>query len=254
MKTRLTVGSLTDTGLMRTINEDSIFCKKGDGIHIFCVADGMGGHAHGEKASGEIIEAIKKWEMSFYPEKYDCDFIKILDGFGNCLQDVNGKIYRQYNAEEVCGSTVAALLIYEGFYAVFSLGDSRIYRMRRFRFEQITTDDTWQNSADVFGCMDDVAMRLDSRYDKLVKAVGIRENVVFHRMTDRLRRGDTFLLCSDGIYKTCDLRVLRRICAGMAFGYGRAEEKMKKIKICAYQKNAPDNLSAILVHVNDIKK
>lgn len=254
MKLKVISDYLTDTGLCRRRNEDSVYCGEGDGIHVFCIADGMGGHVNGERASGEIVQAVKQWVQNFYPEKYNYHFLDILEDFDQCLQEVNHIIFQKYNQDTICGSTVAALLIYENKYAVFSLGDSRIYRKRKTRFEPITRDDTWQNSTWVPPEFCEREIRMDQRYDKLIHAVGTEENVIFRRQSDHLRKGDYFFLCSDGIYKICDEKVLKKICCNYTglFPKQSLANRLEWIKEMVYKKGAPDNLSMILVRIDQL--
>lgn len=252
-KTRLSIASLTDTGCVRTINEDSIYCEEGDGISVFCVADGMGGYENGEKASGIIVETVKSWVRDFYPEKYENNFLAVSDDFEECLQKANQIIFQCYNRSRICGSTLVAMLIFQEKYAVFWLGDSRLYRKRSFRFEQLTRDDTWQNSPMLRREFSEEEIKHDKRYGKIVQAIGIQERVVPHRLTDKLKNGDYFLLCSDGVYRTCDNQLLKEICRDRIINRYPFSEKIKQVKIRAYEQGAPDNFSLILVRIDEIR-
>lgn len=245
MKLKITSDFLTDRGLRRSINEDSVYSGKTDGLYVYCVADGMGGHSYGEKASGEIVKAVKEWLQNFYPEKYHSDFQEMLDDFDRCLRAVNLSIYQKYNQKSICGSTVVTLLIYEDSYAVLSLGDSRVYRKRLFRMDQLTRDDTWQNSSLVPVEFSEHEIRRDSRYDKLVRAVGTEKDAVFRRTGGHVKRGDRFFLCSDGVYKVFDVNE-----SGNIRCQGDEKECLDRIKEIVYKRGAPDNLSMILVSVH----
>lgn len=241
-------GHLCRQGLVRRENQDSFFEYVGERISVFCVADGMGGHTGGMRASKEITDGIRKWVNDFYPGKYESDFWTILNDFEACLSEINRYLYKFYNRGSVCGSTLAVLLLYGGYYAIFSLGDSRIYRKRGLSFRQLTKDDVWQNSDQVPRGLSAEEIKCHGNYDKLVGALGIRESFLPQRKTDKLRRGDTFLLCSDGVYKYCAEDVLRKACGRNI--PGRDVPVREGIRLLAEEvmKNgAPDNFTAVLV-------
>ncbi len=246
----LTEGHFTDKGLVRRENEDSLFHYIGDSLSIFCVADGMGGHSNGERASTAVVEGVQEWLGSYYPEKYMGGLQDILDDLEKCLQKANQRIYKYYNnSGQVCGSTVVILLIYNKYYAALSLGDSRIYKRNGFSFTQLTRDDTWQNTESAKRLFEGDGIRGHKNYGKLVKAFGTQESVVFWRKTDKLRQGDSFLLCTDGVYKYGGIGAVRRCCGSAFWDRATPMDKLRELKDIVFQKGAPDNLTAILVRV-----
>lgn len=247
---RLAAGAISDRGLVRGENQDSFFKYNGDRIAVFCVADGMGGHAQGKLAADAVADGVRQWTEGFYEEKYENGFQGILEDFEYHLSKINRHIFQFYNKGQVCGSTIVALLVYGNYYAVFSVGDSRIYRKRGMSFIKLTKDDNWQNSNAVPYGYSEKEIRNNRNYDKLVKALGVKDMVIPFRMTDKLKRGDVFFLCSDGIYRYCRDEILRQHCRKSIWKPGeRIETELEHI--CRYikQKGAPDNLTAILVQV-----
>ena len=253
MKYRILAESLTDCGAVRTVNQDAILQFHTDGLDLFCVADGMGGHAHGERASAAITDALRDWCRAFYTRKYAGGFAEIVDDLEKALEEVNRLIYQRYNQTEICGSTVVALLFFEDHYAAISLGDSRIYLRRRSSFGPITQDDSWQNSNEADGLSEEDKLS-SPNYDTLSRAVGIQESVIFHRMTDQVKQGDTFLLCSDGIYKYCREEVLKRACRPAGLLHRKSiKEDLNDIENAVRESGAPDNYSAVLIRVETAK-
>ena len=246
----ISAGHLCETGLVRKENQDAFFEHISSSISVFCVADGMGGHANGKRASNAITIGIREWVDGFYAEKYKLGFLEILDDFEKKLSAVNQQIFRFYNVGQTCGSTLAVLLIYEKYYAVLSMGDSRVYRKRGFSFVQLTKDDTWQNSDQVPVGISNIDIKKHSNYDKLVRALGTQESFIPHGQTDQLKVGDMFLLCSDGIYKYCDKKVLEKIVGRQLWKTGETlEERLQQLQVSVIGRGAPDNYTAILVSV-----
>lgn len=228
----------TDIGLLASVNQDSILDIPGDILSVFCVADGMGGHEHGELASQAITDRISKWYCDISSEKTNRRFTDLIDNFESALEEANKQIYTGYNRDGICGSTVVALLIYRDKYAVFSAGDSRVYHKRGLKFTQITSDDVWQNTQITDWEADD--LQSDPKYGKLTKSVGVSESVTFSRITGQVKKNDDFFLCCDGVYKCVQAKTLKRF-------YSKTEDLKKAIVIAG----APDNYSFINVQVRN---
>lgn len=248
MRWNIKTGHICETGLVRKENQDAYLAYVSSSIGVFCVADGMGGHTNGKRASTAIVNGIREWIDEFYAGKYESGFLELLDDFEKKLADVNRQIFRFYNKGQTCGSTLAVLIIFETSYAVFSMGDSRIYRKRRGVFSQLTKDDTWENSDQAPSDMSPEDIRRHGNYGKLMCALGIQESFVPHRMTDKLKSGDIFLLCSDGVYKHCDRSILAKACSRQI----RKTDALMNQKLQLLRKNiveggASDNYTAILV-------
>lgn len=250
MKFNIRESHICEPGLVRKENQDAFLQYISTSISIFCVADGMGGHENGKRASTAIVNGIREWIGEFYIDKYSDGFLAILDDFEKRLADVNRQIFRFYNNGQTCGSTFVALILFEGYYAVFSLGDSRVYRKRGRKFSQMVKDDTWQNSDQVPAGFSPEDIRRHSNYDKLMRALGTQESFVPHRLTNKLKTGDVFLLCSDGIYKYCDEKILIKACRRrIRESNVSMEERVQSLRANVIARGAPDNLTAVLVSV-----
>lgn len=248
---KIRAGHICEPGLVRKENQDAFFEYISNDISVFCVADGIGGHANGRRASTAIVDGIREWTDGFYADKYESGFMALLDDFEKKLADVNRQIFRFYNNGQICGSTLVTLILFGNCYAVLSMGDSRVYRKRGYTFSQLTKDDTWQNSAQAPSNVPAEEIRNHSSYDKLMCALGIQESFVPHRLTDKLKSGDTFLLCSDGVYKYCDAKILAKICGRYIWRSNNSqEERLQLLRTSVVNRGAPDNLTAILVSVN----
>lgn len=236
---------ICDTGLQRTMNQDAIYMAAENDIGLFCVADGMGGHSHGERASREIIDNIAFWWKKFQESDYDYDFFRMIYSLNQVLEKANRNIYRMSGDRQISGSTVVVLFICHERYGILSAGDSRIYLCDRARVRQLTVDEVWENQAN---------LKLSSRVKKqhpnlgkLVNAIGIAEDVRITSSTDQRRAGMTFMLCSDGLYKMCSDRFIAR--ALKECKRGALDEVVNKLIKKVYEGGAKDNTSIILVRV-----
>ena len=251
---RMISQSLTDRGLTRVRNEDAGCAIINDHLTLLCIADGMGGYENGEYASSEIIRTVRCWAAMHQNEGTGG---QILDSFLNCIQNANKTIFNTYNqGQSVCGSTIAALLVGEGVSAVINVGDSHVYRKRGFRFEQLSTDDVWQNQPDIADLkLSFDQLRSHADYGKLTAAVGTDQELIPHVRSIPVRKQDVFLLCTDGVYKTCDERWLGHIVNPAFAGNSprktteHLEHIVTDIKSEVYRKGAPDNLTVIVAQV-----
>ncbi len=238
---------ICDIGLKRKVNQDSLLtaAKHGEDMYLFAVADGMGGHADGELASRALTEGMRIWADAFSAMQFDKDFRNMMISLQNKIEEINRKIYTEYNRSQVCGSTCMVLFIYRESYGVLSAGDSRLYLHRGFKTVSVMTDDVWENQSAVWENLTGKQIRSHPNYGKLVNAVGTQRNVSLSVKTDILKRGDTFLLCSDGLYKYCPEKYLKRILRGAAKDNveGSVRELLEKV----YEQGAGDNVSVILV-------
>src|SRR5262249_46626203 len=129
---RLHDASLSHPGKVRSVNEDSVFASPRDGL--WAVADGMGGHANGQWASQAIVTALTEAALA---GGFD-DRGRITS---EALHAANARIWEQAQGQgKQMGSTVTALLVQDGRFAVFWAGDSRCYLLRGGAIYRLTTD------------------------------------------------------------------------------------------------------------------
>lgn len=238
---------ISDKGKKREINQDAILMKAYNDRALFAVADGMGGHSHGEMASAAIAGEMDKWWEKFTMGENGEDFKEAFLSLRQCLELVNQTIYERYNDSQICGSTIATLFIYGMNYGVLSSGDSRIYCQSGHRLKQLTKDDVWENQPQAASYPEKVR-REHPDYGKLICAIGVSPDSRIKGQTDILKNNDCFLLCSDGLYKMCSEEDVKRTLKdykNKKDGNSILTQLLKTV----YANGALDNVSAILVKV-----
>ena len=117
----------SDIGQKREINQDMLGMYQKEDAGLFVAADGMGGHTDGEKASRLVVAQLADWWKDFSPDMYEYEFRKMIVAIEQSIEYANEKIYKNFNLNGICGTTVVVLFIYQNRYAVVYAGDSRCY-------------------------------------------------------------------------------------------------------------------------------
>lgn len=184
MPPRFRSAGATDVGKSRQVNQDA-FLERPD-VGVWAVADGLGGHSDGEVASRMVCDAL----ADFIP---DASFEQMVNDVSARLREVNHELVRMSERPVNpvhSGSTVVALLVRATRCAVLWAGDSRAYRRRDGRLEQLTRDHSLAESG---------ALAEGESSSAITRAVGGEATLDLDVYRDRVRAGDRFLLCSDGL-------------------------------------------------------
>lgn len=242
------IAFFSDCGV-RDVNQDAIYASANKSRGVFVVADGMGGHFGGETASSAIVNGIRNWWDSNDFTDAEAGIDGVLEQCASLLHNINREVFSYFSERgQMGGSTVAVLILWDHRYGILSVGDSRIYRVRERALEQITTDDVWENLPEVKYGMENERVVGDSRFGKLTEALGSEERLKVNRCGGMLSARESFLLCSDGVYKCCPQEALEKImCRG--WGLRSASRRKQMIRKCAIKNGAEDNYSAIICSV-----
>lgn len=242
----ITYKSFTEKGLKRKKNQDRITTHTSENISLFAVADGMGGHSDGEYASQQIIEELEMLWNGL--PNLNGDFQAMIDRVILSLENVNTKIFEYASSKNIiCGSTVSILLIYGNLFAVINVGDSPVYYADRKSFVHASTEHSYGVIIQKTTLIESEEIDRD-RKNRLIQAIGVRENVYPSVRTGAIKRKTLFLLCSDGVSKYFTEKQIKRClkCASAK----HLSELASYYKKNVYKKGADDNLSLIIVCVN----
>ncbi len=245
--------SFCDIGLEREVNQDNVFCGADGESILAAVADGMGGHEHGERASGTICEMLRIWWRAYRETPVKPSFSESLQELENVIQRSNARIRASMPDTAICGSTLTLLWIAKERWALLSIGDSRCYlESETFwgkRLRQLSTDDVWENQEEVKKGYTRTEIMRHPNYGSLTKAVGAEDVFSCEKKEGRLKGTSVFLLCSDGVYRYCSGKMLKQALGDILKGRNM-KECLEKIRQEAYRNGAPDNLSAAAVYVH----
>lgn len=200
---------ITDVGLKREGNEDAYLMD--DQLHLYLVADGMGGHLAGEVASKVAVEliakAFKRWSLAGTDgEEIFGDIDSSLSTQGNYLLGAirlaNRVIHEMAAADERyqgMGTTLAALSISPSLVVAANVGDSRIYLVREGQLERLSRDHTVVSEQVEMGIMtQDEAAHSPLRH-VLTKNLGSAEEVYPDIFELEPSNNDRYILCTDGL-------------------------------------------------------
>jgi protein phosphatase len=187
---------LTDAGVLRTVNQDAYYLDP-DG-RFFVVADGMGGHAGGQEASRIATQAIQSYLEDHWNAYEPSDMLlrsALLHANEAILED-----QRSHPSRSDMGTTVVAVMFREDANPWCAhIGDSRLYRLRGSKLEQITEDHTWVARAMKFGEITPEQARAHPWRHVLAQCLGREELYQMDIQPVSVQPGDRLLLCSDGL-------------------------------------------------------
>jgi serine/threonine protein phosphatase PrpC len=189
---RLDYGFATDRGLRRELNEDSLIAAE----PVFAVADGMGGHAAGEVASGICVRTLGDSPIMgrHLPEFSAADLEELIG-------DADSEIRRQAGGQ--AGTTLSGVVLVQEAgvpcWLFFNVGDSRTYRLSRGRFGQISVDHSEVQELVDTGSITLEASRTHPRRHVVTRALGTGDDSEADFWVLPVEEGDRILICSDGL-------------------------------------------------------
>ena len=211
-QTQLVLGSVTDVGRVRKSNQDA-YCallapNTPPGVGgVLAVADGMGGHQGGERASQMATAGVRRLlgkgrpgvsPDTVPPASPDGRLAQIRD----VVTRVNSEVFAAANTPETRGmGTTLSLAVIEGStVSVGHVGDSRVYLLRNGSLAQLTPDHSWVAEEVARGAISPEEARTHPRRNLITRAIGIGPSVDPVALSAELEQDDTLLLCSDGLH------------------------------------------------------
>lgn len=255
LQEKITISGLTDTGRVRKKNEDSIGYDSALGLVV--LADGMGGHRGGEIASSitvdTIIDKIQQQLPQILPGKIDAETGFSMESI--CLQNAvefaNKLVYETAEANpehKGMGTTVVALQFYNNTLSLAHIGDSRCYRLRADKLEQITKDHSLLQELIDRGFYTPEEARKSMNRNLVTRALGIDSVVVTDIQEDVVLKNDIYLLCSDGL---TDLVEDEDIYLTITRFSDNLEVAAKQLITKANQNGGKDNISVMLCSIDE---
>ena len=187
---------LTDTGVVRTANQDNYFVDDELG-RFFIVADGMGGHAGGEEASRIATEIIYNYLQQNWDSPLESTVL-LKEAVTKANEGIV-KDQRQNPQRGDMGTTVVVLIFRDEQPMCAHVGDSRLYRLRGSSLEQITEDHTWVGLALKKGEIDAEQAKFHPWRHVLSQCLGREDLQHIDIQGFEVQPSDRLLICSDGL-------------------------------------------------------
>lgn len=250
MPYKLSAFGLSDIGLVRQNNED--YWSELPKLNFFILADGMGGHRAGEVAAKEAVEAVCKVIENAFSIEPNLNLEEAYGVVQYAIEQSNEAVYRRGRQDRDLrgmGTTLCTLLFHPKGLIYAHVGDSRIYRMRNFKLEQITSDHSLLRELVDLGQLNDKQVT-DFLYKNIItKAVGTEPFVEPTVQFAEVFPEDVYLICSDGLSDMLsehDIEVI--INRG-----GSVEEVGKELVRSANERGGYDNITVVLIKVQEIQ-
>jgi len=226
---------VSDTGRVRENNQDAILAD--DGLGLWLVADGMGGHAGGARASEIARDTVKK---------HFCEGVSLRDAVLEAHHAIRSAQKDQPDFADM-GTTIVALVERDDSYEICWVGDSRAYRysLNDSALELLTRDHNVAGMLVAAGALSaDEAARHPQRF-VLTDCLGLtgEHEPRVGTLEDRWRGGEWLLLCSDGLTGELDDRKIERILSDSE-NLATAQDRLLSETLAA---GAHDNVSLVLV-------
>ncbi len=196
---------VTDTGHVRTKNEDSILVH--DDENVWIVADGMGGHHAGDFASQTITNNLSLFKQ--HPS-LDDSILLLEENILNSNSIIRKKSFK-LGRNATIGSTVVCVYVWSNFLFTFWAGDSRLYRFRDSTLERLTEDHSYVEELVRMGKIEAKDAEEHPAANVVLKAVGIDDHLCMDFDYFEMQEGDIYIICSDGLYKDLDEEMLAPI-------------------------------------------
>jgi len=208
-------------------------------IGLWVVADGMGGHSAGDLASGMIVERLAALSQA-------ADLNRFLDEAERIVLEVNTElrdIARQRKAHMI-GSTIVSLLALGNYAICMWAGDSRMYRLRSPRFEQVSQDHALVAELTDRGVITPEQALNHPQGNLVTRAVGASDALHLDIEIIQLRPGDRILLCSDGLDKEVSDEEIQQ--AMREYPHAGFAEPLVEL---ALQRGSRDNVTVVGVEI-----
>lgn len=229
--------SVTHVGKKRKVNQDAIFVD--DQQKIWVVADGMGGHLEGDKASRSIIAALSEITFSDVMSERIITIEKVLRRLNDSLQKYS---LNDLNGQHI-GSTIVLATVCQGICAIIWAGDSRCYRLNNNNITQLSWDHSYVDEMLRSGHIMPEEAATSKLSNIITRAVGAHPELFFDHVLIPYSDTDTFLLCSDGLTNELSDPIINQLVNFQ----GCSQNSLDSLLENTLEHGARDNVSIILI-------
>ena len=255
LKGKLGCVGVSDAGRVREHNEDTIGTDSDIGLVV--LADGMGGYKAGEVASGIAVRTV----MSLIKDAVEREDLARRDsGSGmsrpgillrDAIHRANKIIHQTARTQSHCegmGTTVVAGLFFDDRLTIAHVGDSRLYRCRDGKLEQVTQDHSLLQELVTRGFYTPEEAQRAAAKNYVTRALGVEQVVDVEITVVPVQKDDLYLLCSDGLSDMVEDEDIQLTIN--TFG-ANLETLAKQLVLLSNDNGGRDNISIVLVRVVD---
>lgn len=238
------VWSMTDTGLVRTENQDAYTVEVLDGYTVCVVCDGMGGTNGGQIASSIAVKTFMRELRELVKGGMTAQQLEQAAAFSVSKVNETIRSAAAENADyEHMGTTLVAAIARDDLAMVCNIGDSRAYLISRGGIRQITKDHSLVENMVEHGELTPEEARHHPQRNLITRALGPDKNVQMDGFPVSWNKGEFLLLCSDGLVNTVsDQEILFEVIHG-----NDLDGCLDRLLTVAKERGAPDNITAILM-------
>lgn len=245
------VSSNTDVGDVKQTNQDCILVKhsliNNHSVGLFIVADGCGGMAYGEEVSNLVVTHFSRvWnhelkDMLLSQKIKETEVEALLE---KAIQEINsGAIFFGKQVDSKVGSTLSLLLTIDNMYIIKNVGDSRIYRARKKKITQLTQDQSLVADLIRNGEITREEAKNFGKKNVLTMCIGVFEDIKTYTRTGKIKHGDTFVVCCDGLHNKVDESKMIALLDDKAQPF---ENVSKRLRDAISRGDANDNVSSVI--------
>ena len=236
-----------DPGRARSNNEDSVAVDAG--VSLAVLADGMGGYNAGEVASNMATTFIRaelgRWLREASSQASDAEVRRAMD---ICVDNANRAIFNAANTNPQyagMGTTLVVAVFRDDCLMLGHVGDSRCYRLRAGRLQQITRDHSLLQEQIDAGLITPEQAAFSAHKNLVTRAVGVEDTVLLETHPHEILQDDLYLMCSDGLSDMLDdAHILRVLLA-----HDSLPACAQALLDAANDAGGKDNISVILVRI-----
>lgn len=248
MSYKLSAFGHTDKGLVRQNNED----VWGEVAHLglFVLADGMGGHRAGEVAAREAVSTLCRLMRKAFEGRTKISFPDLKSHIQKSIEQVNASVYKLSRSEaqlKGMGTTLCCLQFHYQGVIYAHVGDSRIYRLRKKKLEQLTNDHSLVRELVDLGQIKENQVPEFLYKNIITKAIGTEPTVKPTVQTTEIVIGDTYLMCTDGL---TDL-LSREEIEALLNRAPTIRDAGKTLVASAKEKGGFDNITVVIIQVQE---
>ena len=252
-KVPLDIALLSHPGMVRPHNEDTVFADSASGLVV--LADGMGGYNAGEVASGIAVNVVSSGLLPELASGRELSKVDVQTGLTHAalllqmqIAAANKGIYEAAQTRPECagmGTTIVAALFHRNRVSIGHIGDSRCYRLRGEKFEQLTHDHSLLQEQIDAGLITAEQAAFSANKNLVTRAVGVEDTVLLETHQHDVLPGDVYVLCSDGLTDMLDDETIAQLLQRCEL----LPEAATALIDAANDAGGKDNISVVLARV-----